>query len=106
MFEFFGGTATRTTGSAPRAADSAAGAPPAMRRASTRASGLSSNYLLLAQWPSYLAFLTSFATTLIMWINHHRMFTLVGRSDDRLMFYNGLLLLGVTVVPFPTSLVA
>ena len=62
--------------------------------------------LLLAQWPAYLAFLTSFATILIMWINHHRIFTLVGRSDDRLLFYNGLLLLGVTLVPFPTSLVA
>jgi uncharacterized membrane protein len=62
--------------------------------------------LLLAQWPSYLAFLTSFATILIMWINHHRIFTLVGRSDDRLLIYNGLLLLGVTLVPFPTSLVA
>jgi uncharacterized membrane protein len=62
--------------------------------------------LLIAQWPAYLAFLTSFATILIMWINHHRIFTLVGRSDDRLLFYNGLLLLGVTIVPFPTSLVA
>jgi uncharacterized membrane protein len=41
-----------------------------------------------------------------MWINHHRIFSLVGRSDDRLLFYNGLLLLGVTIVPFPTSLVA
>jgi TMEM175 potassium channel family protein len=61
---------------------------------------------LFAQWPSYLAFLTSFATILIMWINHHRIFTLVGRSDDRLLLYNGLLLLGVTLVPFPTSLVA
>ena len=61
---------------------------------------------LLTQWPAYLAFLTSFATILIMWINHHRIFTLVGRSDDRLLFYNGLLLLGVTLVPFPTSLVA
>jgi len=62
--------------------------------------------LLVAQWPAYLAFLTSFATILIMWINHHRIFTLVGRSDDRLLFYNGVLLLGVTLVPFPTSLVA
>jgi uncharacterized membrane protein len=61
---------------------------------------------LLAEWPSYLAFLTSFATILIMWVNHHRMFTLIGRSDNRLLFYNGLLLLGITVVPFPTSLVA
>lgn len=61
---------------------------------------------LLAQWPAYLAFVTSFLTILVMWINHHRMFTLIGRSDDRLLFYNGLLLLGVTLVPFPTSLVA
>jgi uncharacterized membrane protein len=68
--------------------------------------GRSLAQLLLAQWPADLAFLTSFATILIMWINHHRIFTLVGRSDDRLLFYNGLLLLGVTLVPFPTSLVA
>lgn len=61
---------------------------------------------LAAQWPAYLAFTTSFLTILIMWINHHRIFTLIGRSDDRLLFYNGLLLLGVTLVPFPTSLVA
>jgi uncharacterized membrane protein len=61
---------------------------------------------LVAMWPSYLAFVTSFATILIMWINHHRMFTLIGRADDRVMFYNGLLLLGVTIVPFPTALVA
>jgi uncharacterized membrane protein len=59
-----------------------------------------------AMWPTYLAFITSFATILIMWINHHRMFTLIGRADDRLLFYNGLLLLGVTIVPFPTALVA
>jgi uncharacterized membrane protein len=61
---------------------------------------------LVAQWPAYVAFVTSFMTILIMWVNHHRIFTLVGRSDDRLLLYNGLLLLGVTLVPFPTSLVA
>jgi uncharacterized membrane protein len=61
---------------------------------------------LAAQWPSYLAFVTSFFTILIMWINHHRMFALAGRCDDRLLFYNGFLLLGITVVPFPTALVA
>jgi uncharacterized membrane protein len=61
---------------------------------------------LARQWPSYLAFVTSFATILIMWVNHHRIFTLIGRFDDRLLFCNGLLLLGVTVVPFPTGLVA
>jgi uncharacterized membrane protein len=68
--------------------------------------GQSLGAALVAEWPSYLAYLTSFATILIMWVNHHRMFTLIGRSDDRLLFYNGLLLLGVSVVPFPTALVA
>jgi uncharacterized membrane protein len=61
---------------------------------------------LAQQWPSYLALVTSFATILIMWINHHRLFTLIGRFDHGLLFYNGLLLFGVIIVPFPTALVA
>ena len=61
---------------------------------------------LLEQWPSYFAFVTSFATIGIMWINHHRMFNLIGRIDPRLMIFNGVLLLGVTFVPYPTAVVA
>jgi uncharacterized membrane protein len=61
---------------------------------------------LLAQWPAFLAFLTSFATVGIMWINHHALFTHIRRSDHTLLVLNGLLLLGVTFVSFPTSLVA
>jgi TMEM175 potassium channel family protein len=61
---------------------------------------------LVAQWPTYLAFATSFATILIMWVNHHRLFTHIGRGDDGLLFSNGLLLLGVVLVPFPTALVS
>jgi len=61
---------------------------------------------LLAQWPAYLAFVTSFATIGIMWINHHRLFNLIVRSDQLLLILNGLLLMGVTFVPFPTALLA
>src|ERR1700674_5158789 len=61
---------------------------------------------LAGQWPTYLAFVTSYATILIMWVNHHRLFTHIGRGDDRLLFANGLLLLGIVLVPFPTALVA
>jgi len=61
---------------------------------------------LVEQWPSYVAFLVSFLTIGIMWINHHRLFTLIRRSDDGLLVLNGLQLLTVTVVPFPTALVA
>ena len=61
---------------------------------------------LLKQWPSYLTFVTSFATILIMWAGHHGTFKLVHKSDTPFLFANGFLLLLVTVVPFPTSLVA
>lgn len=62
--------------------------------------------LLLLHWPSYLAFCISFATILIMWISHHSMFKLIDKSDTLFMFANGFLLLLVTVVPFPTQLIA
>ncbi len=58
------------------------------------------------QWPSYFAFVTSFFTVLIMWVNHHGIFRLVRRIDSTLLFANGFLLLLVTAVPFPTALVA
>src|SRR5436309_8930975 len=61
---------------------------------------------LLANWPSYVAFLTSFATIGIMWLNHHRLFSLMHRVDHLLLVLNGVLLLGVTITPFPTALVA
>jgi uncharacterized membrane protein len=61
---------------------------------------------LLSEWPSYVAFTTSFFTVLIMWVHHHMIFRLVLRSDVSLLFANGLLLMLVTVVPFPTAIVA
>jgi uncharacterized membrane protein len=61
---------------------------------------------LLAQWPSYVALVTSFFTILVMWANHHRVFELVRRVNAPFLYANGLLLLVVTVVPFPTALLA
>src|SRR5262249_41843598 len=40
---------------------------------------------LLRQWPSYLAFLLSFFYIGVMWMNHHRMFTHIRRSNDTLL---------------------
>ncbi len=53
---------------------------------------------LFKQWPSYLTFMTSFATILIMWASHHGIFKLVYRADTPFLFANGLLLAGVFVV--------
>jgi uncharacterized membrane protein len=61
---------------------------------------------LLAQWPVYFAYLISFAFILIMWVNHHWMFQHIARIDTNFMLLNGLLLLGITVVPFPTNILA
>src|SRR5262245_38296079 len=61
---------------------------------------------LLAQWPAYLAFVTSFFTILVMWVHHHNLFRLLRRTDSSFLFANGLLLALVTAVPFPTSLIA
>lgn len=57
-------------------------------------------------WPSYLAFLASFMTIGVMWLNHHRLFTLINKNDDGLIAFNLLLLLGITWLPFPTALLA
>jgi uncharacterized membrane protein len=57
-------------------------------------------------WSSYVAFVTSFLTILIMWINHHTIFRAIRRTDHFLIIFNGLLLLGVTFVPFPTTVLA
>lgn len=61
---------------------------------------------LAAQWPAYLAFLVSFGTIGIMWVNHHRLFSMIHRTDNRLLLLNLLLLMMVTIVPFPTFLLA
>ncbi len=62
--------------------------------------------LLAGQWPTYVAFLVSFLLILVMWINHHRLFTAIRRTDDTLLILNGFLLLTITIVPFPARLVS
>jgi uncharacterized membrane protein len=76
--------------------------PPAGETFSVATLGLA----LLKQWPFYFAFLISFATILITWVNHHRTFKMVYKFNTPLLFANGFLLLAVIAVPFSTSWVA
>ena len=59
---------------------------------------------LIAEWPAYLGFLTSFLTILIIWVNHHGLFRQMRGHNRPMLFANGLLLLVVTLLPFPTAL--
>src|SRR5436309_3204640 len=43
---------------------------------------------MLHQWPSFLAYLLSFGTILIMWVNHHRLFTHIKRTNHPFLFLN------------------
>src|SRR5437762_11168012 len=40
----------------------------------------------------------------MIWLNHHRLFNLITRSNHTLLILNLFLLFGITIVPFPTAL--
>ena len=61
--------------------------------------------VLLSEWPMLAAYITSFATIGVMWINHHRLYTHIKRTNTILMLLN-LLLLFIVFVPVPTALLA
>jgi TMEM175 potassium channel family protein len=63
-------------------------------------------HALLRIWPSYLAYVTSFVTIGIIWMNHHHTVSLMARTDRTHQFVNVLLLMTIAFLPFPTKLVA
>jgi uncharacterized membrane protein len=63
-------------------------------------------HALLRQWPSYAAYVTSFATIGIVWINHHAMVSRLRQADHAILGLNLLLLMSVAVLPFATELMA
>ena len=70
---------------------------------------ISNHHLLdsmLERWPEYLAVLSSFASVLLMWMSHHEVFKKVAKVDVSLMLANGLLLLLIIGVPYPTSIMS
>ncbi len=61
---------------------------------------------LIAEWPSYGAYAVSFFTIVVIWVNHHGVVDSIEGFDRRLLFLNGLLLLTVAIIPFPTGVLA
>lgn len=59
-----------------------------------------------AAWPGFAGYLISFALIGIMWVNHHDIFRHIGRTDHELILLNLLLLLGISVIPYTTALLA
>jgi uncharacterized membrane protein len=61
---------------------------------------------LLQQWPSYVAYVITFITIGIIWINHHAAFGRLRAVDHSILMWNLILLLTVSVLPFTTALMA
>ncbi len=61
---------------------------------------------LLSEWPSYAAYVISFLTILVIWLNHHAVLDSIRTVDRPLLLLNGFLLMTVAVIPFPTGLLA
>jgi uncharacterized membrane protein len=61
---------------------------------------------LTGAWPQYFAYVVSFLTIGIMWMNHHTIFGHITRVDRPVLVLNLFLLLGVVALPWPTALVA
>ena len=57
-------------------------------------------------WPSFVAYVISFFTIGIMWVNHHALVRNIAVVDRTLLFLNLLLLLFVVAIPFATSTMA
>jgi uncharacterized membrane protein len=58
------------------------------------------------QWPNYAAYIVSFVTIGIIWINHHAMLRRLVTVDHTIMVLNVVLLLTIGVLPFSTALMA
>jgi uncharacterized membrane protein len=61
---------------------------------------------ILDQWPSYLAYATSFITIGGIWLAHHGLFRRLRFANRQLMLINLGLLMMVSFLPFPTKLMA
>jgi uncharacterized membrane protein len=68
--------------------------------------GPSLGHQLGHEWPVYAAYVTSFLTIGIIWINHHLAIGRLARADHSILILNLLLLMSVVVIPFGTHLLS
>ena len=61
---------------------------------------------LYDKWPAFLAYLISFFTIGIIWVNHHALVRNIAVVDRTLLFLNLMLLLFVVLIPFATGTMA
>jgi uncharacterized membrane protein len=78
--------------------------PPAPAPGVTPTHGLA--HELAHNWPAYAAYVVSFLTIGIIWINHHVMISRLRQADHSILILNLLLLMSIGILPFATNLMA
>jgi uncharacterized membrane protein len=61
---------------------------------------------LADRWPAFVAYLISFFTIGIIWVNHHALVSSITAVSRLLLYLNLVLLLFVVMIPFATASVA
>lgn len=57
-------------------------------------------------WPSFVAYMISFFTIGVIWVNHHALLSAIAVVDRTLLFLNLMLLAFVVAIPFATATMA
>jgi uncharacterized membrane protein len=58
---------------------------------------------MIAEWPTYLGYITSFIVVGLFWANHHYMFKYIKITDHFLLLLNTLTLMCLVLIPFATA---
>jgi uncharacterized membrane protein len=61
---------------------------------------------LASHWSQFAAYVISFVTIGIVWINHHSMITRLSRGSHGILMVNLLLLMTIGLLPFATGVIA
>jgi uncharacterized membrane protein len=61
---------------------------------------------LFDEWPTALSYAVSYLLIVIMWINHHFLWSFARSSTSRIMLWNFVHMLTASLVPFATAWVA
>lgn len=61
---------------------------------------------LLAQWPSYAAYVASYLYVAVVWLNHKAAFSRLAEVDRGFQWANLSVLFSTALLPFPTAIVA
>jgi uncharacterized membrane protein len=60
---------------------------------------------ILERWPEYFSYFNSFATVLLIWMGHNKIFKQLRAANHWIILMNGLVLLVVVLFPYPTKTV-